>query len=357
VIVEVRDSDTDVVLQTLSEASKGTAWPLNILAPTADFSDQIFFSEDPTEWLLGLPAALSPCSRVYAEVVEAPDGTDLRTAAFDKKAYMKEYMANYNAQKKKAKQEAKDKAQGQAAGDVEGGFGETVHQSSNPPAAAPVVKPSAPVGPSTPAASPAPPPPSVQPSSPANAPAKGHEPFTNNETHAARKYQSSSYSLNTALRTEGVGPNSEHYAQTIALDGAMKKSPLPTDMEVYRGIPQEVANKIAEQGVGSVFEDKGFVSTSKNKAKAKGFGSNTVTIRTKAGQHGIDMNQRLGTQTGLSGEHEILLPRGTKFRVVGISSRTKGEYYKSKNATLPAHIDPNAHHSHRITVEVVHHGG
>jgi len=353
VIVEVRDSDTHSVLQTLTETSKGNDWPLNILAPTSDMKDQIFFADDPVEWLLGLPLALSPCSRVYAEIVELPEGRDLRTAAFDKKAYMKEYMAQYNANKKKAKQEAKDKAQGQAAGDVEGGFGENVHKASDSPPPAPVVHPSAPVGPAAPAASPAPTPATVHPSAPASTPAVGHEPLSKAELQAAKQYQNSSYNLNTHLRNGTIGQSVDHQTQAAHLDAAMKKSPLPSDMELYRGIPGEVATKIAEQGVGAVFQDKGFVSTSKSKAKAKGFGNSTVTIQTKKGQLGLDMNQRIGP-TGLSSEQEILLPRGTKFRVTKVEKRTKGEYYAKNNMHLPPHIDPNAVHSHRIYVEVVH---
>lgn len=125
-----------------------------------------------------------------------------------------------------------------------------------------------------------------------------------------RSYTEEYYAdINYALRQgnpieEGsiVGRNIE------GLDEAFKRAPnVPENLIVNRGIPSSV---IAGLNKGDVFQDKGFVSTTISPKTQ--FGNTQVEIRVPKGSKGIYVASISAYDT----EYELLLNRGTKFRVV-----------------------------------------
>lgn len=103
---------------------------------------------------------------------------------------------------------------------------------------------------------------------------------------------------------------------TSRLDGAFAAAPpLTRNISVSRFIdgdgPFPPQPPLMEPG--GVFEDAAYVSTTK-KDKLPGFGTTSMEIRVPAGSKAIDVEH--AAKTDFPEEREVLLPRGTKFRVV-----------------------------------------
>jgi hypothetical protein len=114
-------------------------------------------------------------------------------------------------------------------------------------------------------------------------------------------------------------------AQHLRINGALRSGKEPPEMHgldvftsigdnthdvLYRGIDDDV---FAGLKVGQTFTDKGFMSTSISKTKAKLFGDYMLIIQ---GMHGI------GTQAPMYlMNKEILLPRNMSYEVVSISGK------------------------------------
>lgn len=104
------------------------------------------------------------------------------------------------------------------------------------------------------------------------------------------------------------------------LDKVFDRTSLPHDIVVHRGAGPELVKKIYDQyqsGKRDIeFEDKGFVSTSAHKAVAESFSRfDRMEIRIPKGSKAIPV---LG-----GGEHEVILPRSSKFKVVS-AKKTAG---------------------------------
>jgi hypothetical protein len=354
-LVQVIDSDTKKVLATLSEKSAVASFPLleSMYVPKPGTTDLIKFQEDPTAWLEGLPRALAVSSRLYALAIPEPEHPHITNAAFDKKAYMAEYhKLNYEA-KKKAKEAAKEQGKGSFVG---------------PKLPPPPPKPVAPPAPKPVAAPPTPPQdepaleeepgqdfgpghdeehafqsvaPIVHPATPAST--KHSNGLSANEFHHVRAYQSSSSGINENLRHG----NGDHVA-IPAIDGAIAKSAgLEKDTTVYRGVNQNVADKIVTAGVGGVFSDKAYGSTSFsiNTANSFGSGKNIIHIDAKKGQKGIDMNKVLGMKSIHKGEYEFVLPRGTSYRITKIETAPNPHSYAPGNTVRTIHVEIVHHHA------------
>ena len=146
------------------------------------------------------------------------------------------------------------------------------------------------------------------------------------ETDAILFYQGyDGNEINDDLRK---GDGGEHAEKIQALDSLMAKTGLKQATTVYRGVKDDVARQIqaawAKSGRKATFTDKGFTSTSREeKDVGKYFGHNVIRINLKAGQHAIDVEQ---FHTLNAGEHEMLLPSGTKFKLTSYEPRPEGAF-------------------------------
>jgi len=139
------------------------------------------------------------------------------------------------------------------------------------------------------------------------------------------------YAVNDVLRKDrlDVDVHDEVKAQVLELDKIIKKSTLPIDVTVFRGI--KYANM--DLKVNDIFTDKAFMSTTIDPKRAATFSySNEVTtfaINLPKGTTGLYMGENSSGQniSGLSNmadEMEILLPRGLSFKITSIDIKKKG---------------------------------
>jgi hypothetical protein len=145
------------------------------------------------------------------------------------------------------------------------------------------------------------------------------------ERNAIAAYSSNSDAFNPKLRAGAGGP-----PDMAALDASLKRSVLPEDKTVYRGVQHDFING----SVGDTFTDRAYVSTSTERGTADQFRTDhgrlgeeagaLIEIRLPKGTNGADM-------TALSlaySESEILLPRGSRFRITGIRDEGGTKIYE-----------------------------
>jgi hypothetical protein len=127
--------------------------------------------------------------------------------------------------------------------------------------------------------------------------------------------------INGSLR-KGNSPG-EHAKR---LSSAIGKHRLAQETTVYRGFGNTLSKKLAdmwrdkEPGDPPItFVDKGFVSTSSSKKIAESFSKNTITIKLPKGYNALPVTDR-----EMSHEKEILIDRGTKFKVTNMRKTAAG---------------------------------
>lgn len=114
--------------------------------------------------------------------------------------------------------------------------------------------------------------------------------------------------VNASLRNGFV------FNEAKMMDQVLDRAPsLPQNLKLFRGMPAAEIPKSLK--AGDLIQDKGYVSTSLDRKTAREFGGVSVEIRAHKGQAGAWMDP-FG-----SAEYEVLLPRGSVFRVV---SRDRG---------------------------------
>jgi len=134
-------------------------------------------------------------------------------------------------------------------------------------------------------------------------------------------------------------------AMNNVIGDAVRKSRLPTDMKLYRGIPQDLADDIAKRGV---YTDASFMSTANNLGSAQGFAKVADD-----GYKNIIQFKRAGGKPGLymGGEREILLPRHMRLNLkevkevehltynqAGYRHTIKARIYVMEDASPPARL-------------------
>lgn len=154
--------------------------------------------------------------------------------------------------------------------------------------------------------------------------------LTQGELEALSDYQNTGFEgINSGLRSGNV--SAEHGQTIFAIDSALRRGTLPADVEVYRGMSLEspAARAVAQSWKpGSTFEEKGFMSTSLDKNMAhnqfiEGDGPKArITVRARKGTHAGYMNAATNDEI-MAGEQEMLLPRGTKYRIIS-NEQTSG---------------------------------
>lgn len=137
---------------------------------------------------------------------------------------------------------------------------------------------------------------------------------------AIKHYTNGSYQLlNRALRA-GQPMTAAQATLAAHLDAAIRKSKITQDTTTYRGIANPAKFFGENVTVGTVIIDNGFVSTSKNHSIAESFGSSGLVAKIKLpkGSSALD-----ATPMSLhSSEKEVLLPRGSMFKITGVSGKT-----------------------------------
>jgi uncharacterized protein len=146
------------------------------------------------------------------------------------------------------------------------------------------------------------------------------------EIDALEKYtDGSDRKINNSLRRAKPG---EEIPASVAplvdkIDSAFGKASLSTDATVYRGVHGTLAKQLLSKKPGTVFTDNGYASFSKSAAKAARFaspisGQTVVVMSLKTGDHAIDL-----TDISRRAEREVLLPRGSSFKIVSIKRDQK----------------------------------
>jgi hypothetical protein len=141
------------------------------------------------------------------------------------------------------------------------------------------------------------------------------------EIAAAKYYTGPGYApINSALRTGGTPPPAANFYMS-KLDQALSKSTVAEDQTAFRGVwggdwlPKSFAP-------GDTITDAGYVSTAVD-PNGKYDGDTQMVIRVPKGTHAIDLDG--SGLTHHANEKELLLPRGTKMRVISDLPNVNGQ--------------------------------
>lgn len=142
------------------------------------------------------------------------------------------------------------------------------------------------------------------------------KPETGAEKTSIGVYSGNGYSaINGYLR--GTNPASALTKQNIGnIDAVLARSRMPEDTVVYRGIKPPFSKEILAAKVGSTISDPGYVSTSLKGDTSKAFATPegvVLKMLLPKGNSAYVMNGRGASH--YPKEHEVLLPRGSRFRV------------------------------------------
>lgn len=119
--------------------------------------------------------------------------------------------------------------------------------------------------------------------------------------------------INTALRNGS--PLGRHTETVGVLDASM--APTKKDMVVHRAVPMDQFSAVfGGAKAGDVFKDDGFTSFSKNQKWVEDRWRNEVRINLKKGSSALEVVGK--GQTKFSVQREVILPRGSRFKVVSV---------------------------------------
>lgn len=162
------------------------------------------------------------------------------------------------------------------------------------------------------------------------------KPYTPNELEAVRTYGGGAYIyINRFLRDGDPFPepvrqelDKDGFNVIDELDSALNSSFIAEDATLLRGIYFRENNPILKglQALkpGDVIEDAAYLSTTKATEIPSAFiGNVEMRILAKAGVRGIDANEAVGGMKHAI-EDEVILPRGTKLKVVAIELEPAG---------------------------------
>jgi hypothetical protein len=149
------------------------------------------------------------------------------------------------------------------------------------------------------------------------------KPETEDEQVAINGYSGSDFMpINDFLRKRKPGEDRPHHddrhgEQIKHLDTVLRRSRMTEDVNVYRGLTGEIAKKVLKAKPGSVIRDKGYVSTSLHRSVAadsfSGEEGLVLKLMLPKGNRAYLMNGR--GASNFASEHEVLLPRGSRFRI------------------------------------------
>jgi hypothetical protein len=139
--------------------------------------------------------------------------------------------------------------------------------------------------------------------------------------------------INNCLRSSCNDLDVKNQTHIQQLDKAIGSSALPQDTVLYRGFGF-APKGLSKLKVGATFSDKGYVSTSLNRSIAESFtkggakGSVVMRIKAKKGTKALPVSAISEYQK----EHEVLLPRGSNFRVTGVTKKNGVTYVDAEVA-------------------------
>ena len=151
------------------------------------------------------------------------------------------------------------------------------------------------------------------------------------EKSSLQKYTlSGSYPINEYLRN-GTQVEKGRYAnatpirsqkdmrEAIAgMDEVFENASIDKETTVFRGVNEAAWEKIKKQAASGMVEDAGFVSTTTDKKSVTGSSlTHWMTITVPKGAKAIPLDGDIANRT----KNEVLLNRGTKFRVVKLTAR------------------------------------
>lgn len=148
------------------------------------------------------------------------------------------------------------------------------------------------------------------------------------EVEAVETYTSQAYeNINSMLRGKVEG-DMESKMIVDTLDYAIEKSKVPFDISVYRGVryAEDLKNFFTNDAkVGGTWSDPAYLSTSLDKTSFSAFKGADVSfkINVPKGSSGAFLN---GDLSKYPNEAEMLLPRGTKFRIDRIVKKKYGSF-------------------------------
>jgi hypothetical protein len=154
---------------------------------------------------------------------------------------------------------------------------------------------------------------------------------THGEKMALDSYTGSGYAnMNRKLRSGKIDEmTAQEKGRMFELDNLAAKYTLPATTKVSRGISSQYFTK-ETLAPGSIYTDPGFVSTSHSTE----FGGNIkFKITVPKGMKAISVNAH---GVGIHSEHELILPRGTKFAVTSDTGYTGGSYRTIHMTAIPA---------------------
>jgi hypothetical protein len=134
------------------------------------------------------------------------------------------------------------------------------------------------------------------------------------ERAALMYYSGLGYSeINSPLRKDET-PNIAVRLAIKALDKALGRATLATDLTVYRGTRGALDKLLQTIEPGAIIDDPAYMSTSRLYELAlANFGGPVMEIQMRAGQRALDMSPYSFTPL----EQEVLLPRGVQLRYIG----------------------------------------
>jgi hypothetical protein len=172
-------------------------------------------------------------------------------------------------------------------------------------------------------------------------PFSGHENLHKWEVEAIGHYQGQQYKpINELLRGQRPSIISSIEENIPKIDRAIAKTILAADVTLFRGTSTIRGVDFRKLEPGHIVTDLGFHSTSISQAAAEKFvgmpdlftgnPSALITIKAKKGQkalavHKLDTGSQY--QSGKMSEFEVLLPRGSTFKVLSVKPRKDGNLH------------------------------
>lgn len=161
-------------------------------------------------------------------------------------------------------------------------------------------------------------------------------PFSASQSTAILDYTEEGWSINNELRAKGAGDpeaTSEHSKTIKKMDSAFDSAePLANPVVLHRGLgvdntpeAKPTIDFFLQLKVGQSFMDPAYISTSTHDKISTEYAANSkirFKIVVPAGKKVLPINTVLGKRNHYFGEHEVLLPRGSKFKVVEIINET-----------------------------------
>ena len=138
------------------------------------------------------------------------------------------------------------------------------------------------------------------------------KPLTDSERIHIQYYKDDDHDrINFSHRNNSVDEYTNE--QSNHLDSAIKKQKTLHPINLWRGVNSNVIKKLNLEP-GKDFHDKGYVSSSTNPAVAHEFGSHIMNIHVPKGSNALHLPSH---KLGIKAEHEVLLPRNSRFKYYG----------------------------------------